>query len=92
MEGIVCQKPEGAFYICAKLPVDNAEKFLIWMLENFEDNGEVVMLSPIEGFYASEGLGTKEVRIAYVLEEDKLKRAMEILEKALISYPNRTNY
>ena len=92
MEGIVCQKPEGAFYICAKLPVDNAEKFLIWMLENFEDNGEVVMLSPIEGFYASEGLGTKEVRIAYVLEENKLKRAMEILEKALISYPNRTNY
>ncbi|WP_308533836.1 pyridoxal phosphate-dependent aminotransferase [uncultured Peptoniphilus sp.] len=89
MEGVICHKPEGAFYISAKLPVDNAENFLIWMLENFEDNGEVVMVSPIQGFYATDGLGTKEVRIAYVLEEDKLKRAMEILEKALLAYPNR---
>ncbi|WP_071026453.1 pyridoxal phosphate-dependent aminotransferase [Peptoniphilus raoultii] len=88
MEGVICHKPEGAFYISAKLPVDNAENFLIWMLENFEDNGEVVMVSPIQDFYSTKGLGTKEVRIAYVLEEDKLVRAMELLEKALHEYSN----
>lgn len=89
IDGVVCQKPEGAFYISAELPVDNAEDFLIWMLENFEDKGEVVMVSSIEGFYATEGLGKREVRIAYVLEEDKLRRAMELLEKALSAYANR---
>lgn len=90
IEGIVCQKPEGAFYISAKLPVDNAEKFLIWMLENFDDNGEVPMMSPINGFYKSEGLGTKEVRFAYVLKEERIVRAINILKQALKAYPGRT--
>lgn len=89
IEGVVCKKPEGAFYLSAKLPVDNAEKFLIWMLEEFDDNGEVVMLSPIEGFYATKGLGTQEVRIAYVVKEEVLKRGMEILKKGLLAYPGR---
>ncbi len=89
MEGVFCKKPQGAFYIAAKLPVDDAEKFLIWMLEEFEYNGEVVMLSPMAGFYATEGLGTQEARIAYVLEEEELRRGMLILEKALLAYPGR---
>lgn len=89
IQGVVCKKPEGAFYLSAKLPVDSAEKFLIWMLEEFDDNGEVVMLSPIEGFYATQGLGTQEVRIAYVVKEEVLKRGMEILQKALLNYPGR---
>ncbi|KGF35886.1 aspartate aminotransferase [Peptoniphilus lacrimalis DNF00528] len=89
IDGIICQKPQGAFYISAKLPVDNAEKFLIWMLENFDYKGEVPMMSPIEGFYKTEGLGTKEVRFAYVLEEEKIIRAINILNKALQAYPGR---
>ncbi len=89
MEGVFCKKPQGAFYVAAKLPVDDAEKFLIWMLEEFEYNGEVVMLSPMAGFYATEGLGRQEVRIAYVLKEEELRRGMLILEKALLAYPGR---
>ncbi len=84
--GIVCEKPSGAFYLVAKLPVEDAEEFVIWMLEEFDVDGETVMLSPAEGFYATEGLGKDEVRIAYVLNTDAMIRAMYILEKGLEKY------
>jgi aspartate aminotransferase len=84
--GIVCEKPSGAFYLVAKLPVEDAEKFVIWMLEEFEVDGETIMLSPAEGFYATPGLGKDEVRIAYVLNSDDMERAMYILKKGLEKY------
>ena len=86
--GVICEKPTGAFYVVVKLPVDNAEDFIIWMLEEFDDNGETIMLAPAEGFYATEGLGKDEARIAYVLNTEDMKRAMEILEKGLNAYKN----
>lgn len=87
--GVFCAKPEGAFYLTCKLPVDDAGEFLIWMLKEFEDNGETVMAAPGEGFYTTEGLGKNEIRIAYVLESEKLKRAIEILGKGLEVYNKR---
>jgi len=84
--GIVCEKPTGAFYVVVKLPVANAEEFVIWMLEEFELDGETIMLAPAEGFYATEGLGIDEVRIAYVLNTKDMERAMHILEKGLQKY------
>jgi aspartate aminotransferase len=87
--GVFCQKPEGAFYLICKLPVEDANDFLIWMLKEFEDNGETVMAAPADGFYATEGLGRDEIRIAYVLEPEKLKRAIEILGKGLAAYNSR---
>ena len=86
--GIVCEKPTGAFYVIAKLPVKNAEDFIIWMLEDFEIDGETVMLAPAEGFYATKGLGIDEARIAYVLNTEDMQRAMYLLEKALEKYNN----
>ena len=90
MPGIMCKKPSGAFYVVAKLPVDDAEKFVIWMLSEFEDERETVMLAPAEGFYATKGLGKDEVRLAYILNIEELKRSMEILKKALKTYPGKT--
>ncbi len=84
--GVFCEKPEGAFYMICKLPVEDTNDFLIWMLREFEDNGETVMAAPADGFYATEGLGNDEIRIAYVLESDKLIRAIEILGKGLEAY------
>jgi aspartate aminotransferase len=84
--GVVCEKPSGAFYVVAKLPVDDAEKFTIWMLEEFEIDGETIMLAPAEGFYATPGLGKDEVRIAYVLNTKDMERAMYILKKGLEKY------
>lgn len=89
IKGIVCEKPKGAFYITCKLPVDNAEHFLIWLLENFDDKGETVMFAPAEGFYATKGLGTSEMRIAYVLKEADMLRAIEIIRLGLDAYKNR---
>lgn len=86
MEDVVCEKPTGAFYVVAKLPIDNAEKFALWLLTDFEDNGETVMVSPAADFYATKGLGKDEIRIAYILEENSLKRAMELLDKAIKAY------
>ncbi|RMI16881.1 MAG: pyridoxal phosphate-dependent aminotransferase, partial [Calditrichaeota bacterium] len=80
--GVVGPKPRGAFYTIVKLPVDNAEKFCTWLLSEFQDNGETVMLAPANGFYATPGLGEDEVRIAFVLNTTAMKRCMEILEKA----------
>jgi len=84
--GINVTKPEGAFYIMAELPVDDAEKFCIWLLTDFQDNQETVMLAPGYGFYSDSSDGKRQVRIAYVLEKDKLKRALEILKIALKEY------
>jgi aspartate aminotransferase len=84
--GVFCEKPEGAFYLICKLPVEDSNDFLIWMLEKFEDNGETVMAAPADGFYATEELGKNEIRIAYVLEPEKLKRAIEIMKKGLEAY------
>ncbi len=84
--GVVCEKPKGAFYVVVKLPVDNAEEFIIWMLEEFDVDGETIMLAPAEGFYATKGLGKDEARIAYVLNIKEMKRAMYILEKGLEAY------
>ncbi|QQS44577.1 pyridoxal phosphate-dependent aminotransferase [Candidatus Roizmanbacteria bacterium] len=78
--------PEGAFYIMAELPVDNAEAFCIWLLEEFRDNNETVMMAPGYGFYKNPEDGKKMVRIAYVLEIPSLERSIELLKKALREY------
>lgn len=89
IDGVFCPKPKGAFYCIAKLPVKNAEDFCQWLLEDFEYNGDTVMMAPANGFYASPGLGADEVRIAYVLEKESLKKAVKCLEEALKVYPGR---
>ena len=86
IEGLICVKPRGAFYIIAKLPIEDAEDFTIWLLNNYQINNETVMLSPAEGFYATPGLGRNEVRIAYILKEEDLKIAMNIFVKGLEEY------
>ena len=78
----------GAFYCIAKLPVDSAEDFSKFLLTDFEDQKQTVMLAPAAGFYSSPELGKDQVRLAFVLESNKLKRAAEILEKALTAYNN----
>lgn len=91
MPGVVCPMPKGAFYSIVRLPVDDAEKFSRWLLEEFSYEGETVMLAPASGFYHSPGLGKNEVRIAYVLKISELKKAMKILAIALKEYPGRIN-
>ena len=86
MEGVTSYLPGGAFYCFAKFPVQSAEHFCQWLLESFEYKGATVMLSPGEGFYATPGLGKDEVRIAYILNEADLEKAMDCLEVALESY------
>jgi len=82
--------PKGAFYTTARLPVDDAEKFAQWMLEEFSHEGQTVMVAPAAGFYATPGKGTNEVRIAYVLKKEDIANAMDCLEQALKVYPGRT--
>ncbi len=89
MPGVTCPNPGGAFYAMAELPVDDTDKFCQWLLEEFSLNDETVMLAPASGFYSTVGLGTKEVRIAYVLNKDDLNKAMDCLEAALKQYPGR---
>ncbi|MFH1422749.1 MAG: pyridoxal phosphate-dependent aminotransferase [Planctomycetota bacterium] len=86
IDGVVCPNPGGAFYIMAKLPVDDSERFTKFLLTDFSMNGETVMVAPGSGFYFTEGCGTNEVRIAYVLEVEKLARAMTILKSAIATY------
>jgi aspartate aminotransferase len=86
MEGVICKKPKGAFYITAKLPVENAEDFVRWLLTDYDIDNETVMFAPAEGFYATEGMGRDEIRISYVLKEEDLKKAMNILKQGLIDY------
>ena len=90
MKGVICEKPRGAFYVIAKLPVVNAEEFVIWLLKEFDVNGETVMFAPAEGFYATKGLGVNEIRLAYVLKVEDLIKAMNILKQALLVYPKTT--
>lgn len=85
--GVFCPKPSGAFYCVAKFPVDNAEKFCQWLLEEFEYEGQTVMMAPANGFYSTPGAGEQEARIAYVLNKDSLRKAVVCLEKALEQYP-----
>ena len=87
--GVYCPKPKGAFYTVVKLPVDDADRFAQWILEDFEYENQTVMMAPASGFYSSKGAGKNEVRIAYVLNRDDLAKAMETLEKALEAYPGR---
>lgn len=86
VEGVICEKPTGAFYILAKLPIENAEDFVIWMLNEFDVDGETVMACPAEGFYGTEGLGKSEIRLAYILNEHDLKKAANILKEGLEKY------
>ena len=88
IEGVFCPKPGGAFYAVAQLPVKDSDKFCQWMLEDFQLEGETVMMAPASGFYSTPGEGKNEVRLAYVLEKDKLKKAVRCLSEALKVYPN----
>lgn len=87
--GVVCKCPKGAFYIMAKLPVDNTDKFQRWLLEEFEDHGDTVMFAPGEGFYSTPGKGKDEVRLAYVLKQSDLERAMDLLALGIKAYNAR---
>jgi len=89
IEGVECPKPKGAFYCIAKFPIDNSDKFCQWLLEEFEYGNQTVMMAPATGFYASKGLGKNEVRIAYVLKKDDLRKAVKCIEEALKTYPGR---
>ena len=84
--GIICKCPKGAFYIMAALPVDDADKFQCWLLEEFEDNGETVMFAPAASMYGTPGKGKNEIRIAYVLKQEKLARAMDLLALGIKKY------
>ena len=88
--GVYSPIPMGAFYTVAKLPVDDAEKFCMWCLTDFNYEGETVMMAPASGFYTTPGIGRDEVRIAYVLKKNDLFRALFVLQKALEAYPGRT--
>jgi aspartate aminotransferase len=86
MPGVFCPKPGGAFYAIARLPIDDSDKFCQWLLESFSYQQQTVMLAPATGFYGTRGLGSNEVRFAYVLNTDHLNKAMDCLEKALEVY------
>jgi aspartate aminotransferase len=87
--GVFCPKPKGTFYVMAKLPVDDAEKFAMWMLKDFDYKGNTVMLAPGAGFYTEGDLGRQEVRLAYVVNKEQIGIAMECLEAGLKKYPGR---
>ena len=89
IEGVICPKPKGAFYCIAQLPVDNADKFAQWLLEEFDHEGKTLMVAPAAGFYSTPNTGTNQVRIAYVLKQEALTQAIVCLEKALEVYPGR---
>ena len=89
MPGVFCPQPGGAFYAMASLPIDDADNFCQWLLDSFVYNGATVMLAPATGFYATEGFGKKEVRLAYVLNTTAINNAMDCLQKALEVYPGR---
>ena len=89
MDGVYCPNPGGAFYVVAQLPIDNADKFCQWMLETFSLNNETVMMAPATGFYSTKGAGLNEVRMAYVLNNDDIGKAMACLEEALKVYPGK---
>lgn len=86
LDGVVVAKPQGAFYCIAELPIEDADDFAQWLLEDFRVDNETVMVAPAAGFYATEGLGKNQIRIAYVLDGPTLKRAVHILGEALKTY------
>lgn len=90
MPGVTCYLPDGAFYVFAKLPIDDCDRFCQWLLEDFSLNHQTVMLAPGKGFYATPGLGEQEVRFAYVLNEADLNKAMDCLAAALVSYESHS--
>jgi len=90
MEGVFCPTPGGAFYVIAKLPIDDGDRFCQWLLESFSFQGQTVMLAPASGFYETKGLGKHEVRLAYVINNDDINAAMDCLQEALKVYPGRT--
>ena len=89
IKGVICPKPKGAFYCIAQLPVDNADKFAQWLLEEFDHEGKTLMIAPAAGFYSTANTGINQVRIAYVLNQQALTQAIVCLEKALEVYPGR---
>lgn len=90
IEGAFCPNPAGAFYIVAKLPIDNSDRFCHWLLEDFSFENKTVMFAPATGFYAAKNKGIDEVRISYVLNVEDLEESMSILKEALKVYPGRT--
>ena len=90
IQGVICPNPKGAFYVTARLPIDDCDNFCQWLLESFEHEGKTVMLAPASGFYSTPGAGKNEVRISYVLKVDDLKKAMQCIGEALKVYPGRT--
>lgn len=91
MDGVFCPTPGGAFYVIAKLPIDDGDRFCQWLLESFSYKGQTVMLAPASGFYETKGLGKNEVRLAYVINNEDIDAAMDCLEEALKVYPGKTN-
>ena len=89
MPGVIAPNPKGAFYLIARLPVDDADNFSQWLLTDFHVDGETTMIAPANGFYSTPGLGQNEVRIAYVLNVDDIKKAMNILAEGLKAYPGK---
>ena len=89
MDGVFCPNPGGAFYVVARFPIDDAEVFCQWILEKFEYNNQTVMMAPASGFYSTPGAGKNEIRLAYVINKEDLKSAVNCLEKALQAYPGR---
>lgn len=89
IDGVKVTKPEGAFYVMVTLPVDDSEKFAIWMLEHFDYEGETVMLTPAQGFYKTPDAGKQQVRISYCIEEEKIRKSLKILEKGLKKYNSK---
>ena len=89
--GVFCPTPGGAFYVIAKLPIDDGDRFCQWLLESFSYKNQTLMLAPASGFYETSGLGKEEVRLAYVINNDDINAAMDCLEEALKAYPGRTD-
>ncbi len=88
--GVYSPIPMGAFYTVARLPIDDSDKFCAWLLEEFEYEGQTIMMAPASGFYTTPDVGRNEVRLAYVIKKEELKKALIVLEKALEVYPGRT--
>ncbi len=89
IEGAFCPNPKGAFYVVAKLPIDDSDRFCQWILEDFNFENQTVMFAPASGFYSTEGLGKDEIRISYVLNTEDLRNSMIVLDEALKVYPGR---
>ena len=91
MEGVYCPNPGGAFYVMAQLPIDNSDKFCRWILEEFSYENQTVMMAPATGFYSTPSAGRNQVRLAYVLNNTDLEKAMVCLAEALKVYPGRVD-